>query len=451
MVGRFSQDPGTQHWEGVRRILKYLYATKELKLTYTSKNTSTAVRLTGMVDSDWAGDKDTRKSTTGHVFYLDEMPISWLSKSQKSVACSSCEAEYIALSSAAQEGIYLLNLLTEMKVQVQTPVVICQDNQGSIAMAENPVHHSKAKPIDIRYHFVRELVEDKKIQLQYIPSANNTADILTKPLERTKHNTHLDNILGGRGGDGAQLARTTTQDDKRTDRAMLLISKEMKSHPNDDRIMIMSPKNRECSKGMQHAGAQQSHKLTTNRMEDNNFIEGELSNDETDNEYTDMADSSAHYNQEDKASKIMWDMNIDLEMELEAINARVDIDTNEKRRLTNLRLNHPAPAATGWNAPLEMQTTEQMDIELGQEQHQQPNQDQTTHQIEIADNTQQQTDNLPNNTTQDFRFIFDDVQLMEKVREEIRQGRAVKFLWDRPNIQDKSDESNDEGDKHKQK
>jgi hypothetical protein len=98
-----------------------------------------------------------------------------------------------------------------------------------------------------------------------------------------------------------------------------------------------------------------------------------------------------------------------------------------------------------------MQTTEQMDIELGQEQHQQPNQDQTTHQIEIADNTQQQTDNLPNNTTQEFRLILDDVQLMEKVREEIRQGRAVKFLWDRPHIQDKSDESNDEGDKHKQK
>jgi hypothetical protein len=147
------------------------------------------------VDSDWAGDKYTRISTTGHVFYIDTMPISWLSKSQKSVACSSCEAEYIALSSAAQEGVYLLHLLQEMDINVKTPIVIAQDNQGSIAMAENPVHHSKAKHIDIRYHFVRELVEDNKIKLQYVRSADNTADILTKPLEKTKHNTHRDKIL----------------------------------------------------------------------------------------------------------------------------------------------------------------------------------------------------------------------------------------------------------------
>ena len=102
MVGRFAQDPGNQHWEGVRRILAYIYDTKELQLTYIWRNPNEPVELIGMVDSDWAGDKDTRRSTTGSVFYIDDYPVSWTSKLQKSVACSSCEAEYVALSSAAQ-------------------------------------------------------------------------------------------------------------------------------------------------------------------------------------------------------------------------------------------------------------------------------------------------------------------------------------------------------------
>jgi hypothetical protein len=100
MVGRFAQDPGNQHWEGVRRILKYIYDTKELQLTYIGRNPNEPVELTGMVDTDWTGDKDTRRRTTGFVFYIDDCPVLWTSKLQKSVACSSCEAEYVALSSA---------------------------------------------------------------------------------------------------------------------------------------------------------------------------------------------------------------------------------------------------------------------------------------------------------------------------------------------------------------
>jgi hypothetical protein len=200
MAGRYSSDPGMQHWEGVRRILKYIYATKDLQLTFVGRHPNEPVELTGMVDSDWAGDKDTRRSTTGFVFYLDDSPIAWSSKIQRSVACSSCEAEYIALSTAAQEGIYLLHLLQEIGVEVKLPIVIAQDNQGSIAMAENPVHHSKAKHIDIRYHFVRELVHNKTIQMTNVKSEHNTADILTKPLERTKFGIHRSALMGGRGG-----------------------------------------------------------------------------------------------------------------------------------------------------------------------------------------------------------------------------------------------------------
>jgi hypothetical protein len=141
----------------------------------------------GYSDSDLAGDIDDRKSTSGMVFYLGCNPISWCSQKQKVVALSSCEAEYIAASSAACQGLWLGRLLTDlmMKKEVE-PIVLRIDNQSAIALCKNPVFHERTKHIEIRYHFIRDCVEAGSIDVQYVCTNEQLADILTKALSRPK-------------------------------------------------------------------------------------------------------------------------------------------------------------------------------------------------------------------------------------------------------------------------
>ena len=113
------------------------------------------VGLVGYSDSDWAGDIDTRRSTTGFVFMLSGGAISWSTRLQPTVAMSSTEAEYMAACATVQEAVYLRTLLSSISVQVPGPTTIYEDNQGCIALDSNPVHHKRTKHIDVRYHFVR--------------------------------------------------------------------------------------------------------------------------------------------------------------------------------------------------------------------------------------------------------------------------------------------------------
>ncbi len=140
--------------------------------------------LTGYSDADWAGDRDTRKSTTGHLFLFAGSAVSWLSQRQPVVALSSTEAEYIALSSAAQQAIWLRRLLTELGMDNSHPTPIWEDNQGAICLLNNPVAHKKSKHIQIRHHYIREWVADKSIELHYVPTSDMTADLLTKALPK---------------------------------------------------------------------------------------------------------------------------------------------------------------------------------------------------------------------------------------------------------------------------
>lgn len=140
--------------------------------------------LIGYSDADWAGDMDDRHSTSGNVFSLACGAVSWLSKKQATVALSTAEAEYVALSTATQEAIWLRRLLADMGEPPEGPTEIYEDNQGAISMAKNPVGHARTKHIDIRYHFVRERVQDGAITLKYIGTDEMVADILTKPLPK---------------------------------------------------------------------------------------------------------------------------------------------------------------------------------------------------------------------------------------------------------------------------
>ena len=123
-------------------------------------------------------------STSGNVFLLAKGAVSWLSKKQATVALSTAEAKYVALSTATQEAIWPRRLLADVSESLEGPIVINEDNQGAIAMAENPVGHARTKHIDTRYHLVREGLQNGAIILKYVATGEMIADILTKPLPK---------------------------------------------------------------------------------------------------------------------------------------------------------------------------------------------------------------------------------------------------------------------------
>ena len=145
-------------------------------------------------DANWAADADTRRSTSGYVFFLGSAPISWSSKRQPIVALSSTEAEYISLSHCAQESQYIRKLLIEFSVP-PAPVTIFGDNIPSLKLAENHLVNARTKHIDVRYHFLRELLVNKSIVLVHVSSENMIADILTKVLPRPQATTLRRKIL----------------------------------------------------------------------------------------------------------------------------------------------------------------------------------------------------------------------------------------------------------------
>ena len=181
-VARFSANPTTRHWIGVKRILRYLKGTSDLGLRYSRNGDEDVV---GYSDSDWAGDLDDRKSVSGYMFKLCGAPISWRSKKQTSVALSTAEAEYIALAYASQEAIWLRRLMTELRMEQSKPTLIYENNQSAISLAQNVQFHGRMKHIDIRHHFIREKVSDRSIALKYCSSNQMLADLLTKGLSGT--------------------------------------------------------------------------------------------------------------------------------------------------------------------------------------------------------------------------------------------------------------------------
>ncbi len=153
-VSKFNSNPSQTHLAAAKRILRYLKGTTNLAIKYQRSETNT---LLGYSDADWAGYQDDRHSTTGNLFIMSGGPISWLSKKQAIVALSTAEAEYVALSTATQEAVWLQRLLvTTLKAIPNEPIILMEDNQGAIAIAKNPIAHARTKHINIRYHFIRD-------------------------------------------------------------------------------------------------------------------------------------------------------------------------------------------------------------------------------------------------------------------------------------------------------
>lgn len=147
--------------------------------------------LSGYSDNDLAGEIDDRRSTGGMVFYLNESVITWVSQKQRCVALSSCEAEFMAAIAAACQGIWLRNLLSKLTQEDIGHVVLYIDNQSAIDLANNPVFHGRSKHIDIRYHFIRECVEQGEVVIKHVRTEDQRADVLTKAMATVSRNCEL--------------------------------------------------------------------------------------------------------------------------------------------------------------------------------------------------------------------------------------------------------------------
>nr|CAI72292.1 putative polyprotein [Phytophthora infestans] len=184
-LARFLEDPGTQHWKAAIRVLQYLKSTRHHGIVYKSGTSgfgTQAVKAEAFTDADWGSNIDDRRSVSGVMVMIGNAPVVFKSKYQRTVALSSAEAEYMALSLCTQEVLWTRAMLKDMGHEQVGATQVWEDNQGAIALASNAGYHARTKHVDIRHHFIRENVERSTIKVAYIDTKQQLADMLTKAL-----------------------------------------------------------------------------------------------------------------------------------------------------------------------------------------------------------------------------------------------------------------------------
>lgn len=192
-------NPSLEHYKALDNIWAYLNKTKDYSLSLQSATDS--LSIIGYTDADWGGDLATRKSTSGYINLISStlnkdfkglttFLISWNSKLQKTVALSSCEAEYMAFKESIKETLFINNLLSELPPSYKGVFLktrdIYTDSKSAIALAKDPVYYSRTKHVDIRYNFVKEKVNNNEVNLIYCPTERLLADGLTKAISTNK-------------------------------------------------------------------------------------------------------------------------------------------------------------------------------------------------------------------------------------------------------------------------
>ncbi|KAG8499626.1 hypothetical protein CXB51_006086 [Gossypium anomalum] len=205
-VSRYMANPGKEHWKAVQWILRYLRGTTDVCLQFGR----TEDGVIGYVDADFAGDLDRRRSLTGYVFTIGGCAISWKATLQTTVALSTTEAEYMAITEACKEAIWLKGLFSELNEDLQISTVF-YDSQSAIFLTKDQMFHERTKHIDVRYHFVRDIIARGDIVVSKISTHENPADMMTKSLPITKFKHCLD-LRFVQAPDGTLLANPSTTD-----------------------------------------------------------------------------------------------------------------------------------------------------------------------------------------------------------------------------------------------
>lgn len=182
-LSRYNTNYGKAHWSAVKRVLRYLKGTIDMKLTYRKDSEG---EMVGYCDADWAGDQDERRSTTGYAFQLQGGAVSWATRKQPTIALSSTEAEFMSMVAAIQEALWLKRFECEIFISAPKSIQLYCDNQGAIQLATNSTYHARTKHIDVKNYFIREKLAEGVIKLNYRSTKEMIADIMTKPVNHAK-------------------------------------------------------------------------------------------------------------------------------------------------------------------------------------------------------------------------------------------------------------------------
>ena len=187
-LARFNSNPGLPHVKASKQVLRYLKGTNDLGIKFTKSKppadgSKPKIKITAFVDSDWAGCIDTRRSTMGYVIHVANGPVSWKSKLMKTLALSSCEAEFMALTEVCRELMWMCRFFDEVGIDYEVPEIYC-DSSSAINWSSDPVQHQRNKHVELKYYYCRDICNQGKVQLFKINTVYNCADIMTKPAGR---------------------------------------------------------------------------------------------------------------------------------------------------------------------------------------------------------------------------------------------------------------------------
>lgn len=202
-VARFSHDPKKIHWEAACKILQYLKATAHLGLTpgVDVRNVDPELKVDGYVDAHYAQRVNDERSVSGAAIFCGGCLVRWLSRTQRRVTLSTTEAEYVAMAEGVKRALFVRGVLKFLRPNLKSPTIsVFEDNRGAKALAENPLSSSNSKHIDVRHHFLRELVAEGNIDVEHISGKEQCADTLTKALDRMSFERHRNFLLGIRSG-----------------------------------------------------------------------------------------------------------------------------------------------------------------------------------------------------------------------------------------------------------
>ena len=189
-------NPGKVHWQALKWMLRYLKGSSEYGIIYRGFEDQTMDSLVGYCDSDYASNRDSRKSQTGYIFTLFRSAVTWKSNLQSVVALSTTEAEYIALTDAVKESFWLKGIMEDLGIRQKKVVVNC-DSSSAISLSKHQTFHNRSKHIDVRLHFIRDEVGKGMVEVRKIGTEHNPADALTKvvPASKFTYCLELVNVL----------------------------------------------------------------------------------------------------------------------------------------------------------------------------------------------------------------------------------------------------------------